>query len=105
VLTVSRNSEVPVKHTLLGKISIGIAIILVFVIINEFVQILPTHKTKLQGSLILSPLLLAPIGAILGLIPLKNSRDDLAKWGVILNIILALFPILYTVLGTLIVGV
>lgn len=99
------NSEVSTKHTLFGKISIGIAFILIVIIINEFVQILPTHKTKLQGALILLPSLIAPGGIILGLIPLKKNKDDIAKWGVILNIILFLFPILYMTLGTLIFGV
>ena len=100
-----RNSEMPLNRTLLGKISIGIAIILVLVIINEFVQILPTHETKLQGALLLSPLLIAPVGVIFGLIPLKKNKDDLAKWGVILNIILFLFPTLYMILGTTLFGV
>lgn len=100
-----KNSGVSTKHTLLGKISIGIAFILVVIIINEFIQILPTHKTKLQGALILLPSLIAPIGIILGLIPLKKNKDDLAKWGVILNIILSLFPMLYMILGTLTFGV
>ncbi|MGH4122710.1 MAG: hypothetical protein ACREV6_07260 [Clostridium sp.] len=101
----NRNNDVPIKHTLIGKISIGIAFILVVIIINEFVQIFPTHKTKLQGSLILLPLFVAPIGVILGLIPLRKNKDDIAKWGLILNIILFLFPMLYMVLGTLIFGV
>ena len=100
-----RNSEVPSKRALLGKISIGIAIILVLVISNEFIQFFPTHETKLQGALILSPSFIAPIGVILGLIPLRKNKDNLAKWGVILNIILFLFPILYMILGTLIGGV
>jgi len=90
---------------LLGKVSIGIAFILVLIIINEFVQIVPTHKTKLEGALILSPLLVAPVGLILGLIPLKKSRDNFAKWGVITNIILFLFPTLYMIVATLIGGV
>ncbi|MGE5627790.1 MAG: hypothetical protein ACM3X7_06700 [Solirubrobacterales bacterium] len=101
----SINCEVPKKHTLCGKISIGIALILVVILINEFVQIFPTHKTKLQGILILLPSLIAPIGAILGLIPLKKNKDDLAKWGLILNIILFFCPILYTMIGTLLFGV
>lgn len=90
---------------MLGKVSIGIAFILVLIIINEFVQIVPTHKTKLEGALILSPLLVAPVGLILGLIPLKKSRDNFAKWGVITNIILFLFPTLYMIVATLIGGV
>ena len=100
-----RNIDIQRKRTLLGKISLGIAILLVFVLFNEFVQILPTHKTKLQGFLILSPLLLAPVGAIIGLYPIRKHRDDLAMWGVIINIILSLFPLIYLIFGTLIVGV
>lgn len=99
------NNEVPKIHTLTGKASIGIAIILVLVIINEFVQVLPTHKTKLQGALILLPLFISPIGIVLGLIPLRKNTDVLAKWGLIINIILFLFPFFYRILGTLIKGV
>lgn len=96
----SINSEVPTKQTLLGKISIGIAFMTIVMLINEFIQIVPA-----PGILLLSPLLIAPVGLILGLIPLKKSKDNLAKWGVILNIILFLFPFFYMILGTLIGGV
>lgn len=101
----NRNNEVSSKLTLLGKISIGIAIILVLLISNEFTQALPTHETKLQGVLILSSLFIAPIGVVLGLIPLKKNKDNFAKWGVILNIILFLFPLLYMIIGTMLFGV
>ena len=101
----SRNSEAPSKRTLFGKISMGIGIFLMLVSINEFTQVLPTHTTKFQGGLILLPSLIAPIGVVLGLIPLKKSKDNLAKWGVVLNIILFLFPILYMMLATLMFGV
>jgi hypothetical protein len=101
----SRNNEVQLKNTLLGKISIGIVVALLVVFINEFVQVIPTHKTKLQGILIFLPIVIAPIGVILGLAPLRKSKDIIAKWGVILNIILFLCPILYMILGTLISGV
>jgi hypothetical protein len=99
------NNEAPIKRTLIGKFSISIAVILTLVIINEFVQVLPTHETKLQGALILLPSFIAPIGVVLGLIPLRKNKDIFAKWGVILNIILFLFPFLYMILGTLIGGV
>lgn len=101
----SRNDDVPSNLTLLGKISIGIAILLVLIICNEFIQLIPTHETKLQGVLILLPSFIAPIGIVLGLIPLRKSKDVLAKWGVILNIILFLFPIFYMMLGTVLFGV
>src|SRR5680860_963540 len=67
----------------------------------------PTQQAieAMEGSLILSPLLVAPVGLILGLIPLKKSRDNFAKWGVITNIILFLFPTLYMIVATLIGGV
>lgn len=98
-------SEAPTKQTLLTKISIGIAIILVLVIGNEFIQVFPTHQTKLQGGLILLSSFIAPIGIVLGLIPLRKNKNDLAKWSVILNIVLFLFPILYMILGTVLFGV
>jgi hypothetical protein len=67
--------------------------------INVFIQIVPA-----PGIQLLLPLFIAPVGLILGLIPLKVSKDKIAKWGVILNIILFLYPILYFILVTLIVG-
>jgi hypothetical protein len=86
------NNEVPKKQTLLDKISIGIAITLVIVICNEFIQVIPTHKTKLEGVLLLSPLLIAPIGLILGLISTIKDRTFLAMWGTIINSILYFSP-------------
>jgi len=98
------NNEVSKKGTLLDKISIGIAITLVIVICNEFFQVIPTHKTKLEGALLLSPLLIAPIGIIIGLISIIKDRTILAIWGVIINIILGSFPFFYRILVTLIIG-
>jgi hypothetical protein len=98
-------SKAPTKQAMLGKISIGIAIILLLVIGNEFTQVFPTHQTKLQGGLILLPLFVAPIGIALGLISLRKSKNGLAKWSVIFNIILFLFPMLYMTLGTVLFGV
>lgn len=100
-----QNNEFPIKSTLLGKISLSIAMILILILFNEFLQILPTHQSKLEGALLLSPILIAPIGAILGVIPLKKHKDTLAKWGVILNILLFLFPTFYNIFGTLLFGV
>lgn len=101
----NRNNEVPSSKKLPGIISIGIAVVLLLAIANEFAQVIPTHKTKLQGILILLPLFVAPIGVILGFLSLKKNKDTLAKWGVLLNITLFLCPILYMTLGTLIFGV
>lgn len=101
----SRNNEVLSKNTLSGKISILVAVVLILVFMNEFLQVIPTHKTRLQGALIFLPIIVSPIGAILGLLPLRKNKDILAKWGVILNIILFLCPILYMLFGTIIFGV
>ncbi|NGY85317.1 hypothetical protein F6Y05_02780 [Bacillus megaterium] len=52
-----------------------------------------------------APFAIAPIGFIIAVIGYKMSKDRLSLIGMIYNIVLFLFPILYFVLGTLIAGV
>lgn len=101
----SNNTKVTENNTFFGKASITTGVVLGFILLNEVVQLVPTHKTKLQGILILLPLAIAPIGIILGFLSVRKSTDILAKWGVILNVILFLCPFLYMIFGTLIFGV
>lgn len=98
-------SYTPMKYTITGPISLGIALILAMIIINEFVQVIPTHTTRLQGILILSPLVIAPVGVVLGVIALRKGMDYAAVWGILLNAMLHLFPRLYFVCGYIIFGV
>lgn len=98
-------SYTPMKYTITGPISLGIALILAMIIINEFVQVMPTHTTRLQGILILSPTIIAPVGIVLGVIALRKGKDYVAILGLILNAILLLSPLLYFVCGYIIFGV
>ncbi|WP_318011127.1 hypothetical protein [Clostridium sp. FP2] len=85
-----------------GKISIGISIILILLILNLIFEIMPIRK--IEGLPILLPLFISPIGILLGIIPLRIHKDKLALIGVITNMLLWLVPIAYFTIGTLIFG-
>lgn len=90
------------KHSRLSSISLIIAILTIIIIFNEFIQIIPTHQTKLEGILILLPIVTAPIGIAFGL--RFMDKKFIGLLGVILNILLLLFIPLYHIIGTLIYG-
>lgn len=90
------------KQFRLSSISLIIAILTIIIIVNEFVQIIPTHQTKLEGILILLPIVTAPIGIAFGLSFI--DKNFIGLLGVILNILLLLFIPLYHIIGTLIYG-
>ncbi|WP_271399310.1 hypothetical protein [Salinicoccus roseus] len=91
------------KMNILGVISILIPTILSILILNFFLGIIPTEK--FQGMPLIMPIILCPIGAIIGSIGYKYRKDRISKAGVIFNVILFLFPITYNILVTLIFGV
>lgn len=86
-----------------GKISISISIILIFFIVNLFLQIIPMKK--IEGLPLVMPLFISPIGILLGLIPLWIHKDNFALFGVIVNTVLWIFPIFYFIIGTIVFGV
>jgi hypothetical protein len=84
-------------------ISLMIPIALFLLIFNWFFRITPYQK--LQGI----PILIAPyagiVGIILGFISSRKSRNNLAKFSIVINSILVVLPFLYWLLGTLVFGV
>jgi len=92
------------KSSVLGIISVIIPSAVVLLILNFFIRLVPTGE--LGGLYAMSaPFAIAPIGFIIAVIGYKMSKDRLSLIGMIYNIVLFLFPILYFVLGTLIAGV
>lgn len=87
---------------ILGLISIFIPTVLTVLIINFLFDIV---SLKIQGLPIIMPFVLCPIGAVFGFIGYRINKDKIALVGIIFNIVLFIFPILYHVLGTLIGGV
>ena len=100
------NSNVEVKKqgksSVLGGISIALATIFAALVINFLTGFVPFEK--IQGLPMIMPLPLAPIGAILGFIGYRMSKDKLSLWGIILNIAMFLVPIVYNIVATLIFG-
>ncbi|MGE7186068.1 hypothetical protein ACQKKK_19490 [Peribacillus sp. NPDC006672] len=87
---------------ILGLISILIPTVLTIFIINFLFDIV---SLKIQGLPIIMPFVLCPIGAVLGFVGYRMNRDKIALVGIIFNIVLFIFPILYNVIATLILGV
>ena len=91
------------KRSILGGISVAFAVVLAALVLNFLTGLIPLDK--LQGLPIVMPLVLAPIGAIIGFIGYRISKGKLSLWGIIFNIVMFLVPIFYNILGTLIFGV
>lgn len=90
------------KSSILGVLSILFPIVLGLLIVNFFTDIIPLEK--IQGLPVLMPLFVCPIGAVIGFLGYKRSRDTLSLVGIIANVVLFLFPVFYHILGTLIMG-
>jgi len=101
------NSNVEVKRqgksSVLGGISIAFAVVLAALVLNFLTGLIPMDK--LQGLPMVMPLVLAPIGAIIGFVGYRMKKDKLSLWGIILNIVMFLVPIVYNIVGTLVSGV
>lgn len=91
------------KSYFLGIISVLIPFVLLILIINFFAGWVSIDKN--QGLPIIMPIILCPIGVVLGLVSFRVKKDRLSLTGIVLNIILFLFPILYHFIGTLVFGV
>lgn len=101
-MNISEKNRVSEIKSVTGKISIGVSIILVFLIINVFMEIIPLKK--IEGFPLIMPLFISPVGILLGMIPLCKHKDKFALVGVITNIFLWLFPLAYFIIGTLVFG-
>jgi len=77
----------------IGILSICLPLVVLLLIFNWFFKITPYQK--LQGL----PLLIAPfislIGFGLGYISFRKSPNNLAKWSMVINVILIVSPFLY----------
>lgn len=87
----------------LSIISFGIPIVIFISILNWFFQVTPFQK--LEGLPLMITPFICPIGIILGIISIKITPNKLAKYSIILNIILFFMPFLYWYLGTYFFGV
>ncbi|MRX73692.1 hypothetical protein GJU40_16245 [Bacillus lacus] len=91
------------KTSIFGVISIAIPIVLTLLILNYFAGLIPLET--LQGLPIVLPLFFCPIGAFIGFVSYRISKDGLSLYGIIANLALFLFPILYNVFATFLYGV
>ncbi|MBP3950186.1 hypothetical protein [Bacillus suaedae] len=91
------------KRSLAGIVSILIPVLLLLLIINFFVGVAPIEN--IQGLPVIMPIILCPIGGAIGFVSYRAQKDMLSLIGMISNFILFLFPILYHVIGTLLLGV
>ncbi|MGF9776043.1 hypothetical protein ABEX30_26800 [Priestia aryabhattai] len=87
------------KRSILGGISVAFAVVLAALVLNFLTGLIPLDK--LQGLPIVMPLVLAPIGAIIGFIGYRINKGKLSLWGIIFNIVMFLVPIFYNIFGTL----
>lgn len=87
----------PKKNNLYGAISIGIALTLSILVLNFFLQIVKTPK--LQGMPILISPLLSLAGFIFGFVGFRRNRKLLSLIGMVLSIILFVFPFAFWTIG------
>ncbi|MGK3722534.1 hypothetical protein ACSLFS_26045 [Priestia megaterium] len=101
------NSNVEIKKqrkgSVLGGISSSFAVVLAALVLNFLTGLISLDK--LEGLPIVMPLVLAPIGAIIGFIGYRINKCKLSLFGIIFNILMFLVPIFYNIFGTLIFGV
>ncbi len=98
----TENRQVQIKNrSLLSVISIVLGLLVILIFANEILQIVSTHNAAFQGILLLSPVLLAPLGALLAFIAQVKTKDHRAKWGIIINLIALFVPIFYIMIGNL----
>lgn len=88
---------------ILGAVSVLIPFLLLVLIINFFAGVVAIGE--FSGLPILMPIILCPIGAVIGLAAYRLNKDKLSLTGIVLNMILFLIPILYHLIGTVIFGV
>ena len=86
---------------ILGLISVLIPTVLAVFIINFLFDII---SLDIQGLPIVLPFILCPLGAALGFLGYKMNQDKISLVGIIFNIILFVFPILYNIIVILTQG-
>ncbi|GAA0117017.1 hypothetical protein [Clostridium senegalense] len=93
-------------ESIFTKWSLGILVLSFLVLVNEFIQLIPTHVTILEGILILiGPSIFAFIGGIFSIIGFIRHKTKLAIFLIIINAILLFWWAIYWIIGTLVFGV
>ena len=85
--------------SILGILSISMAGLSILSLMNVSFKI--TLMNMSFGNFLLIPFFMSPIGFLLGLFGLKIYEDKLSFWGVVINILLFVSPIIYLVCATL----
>lgn len=93
-------------ESIFTKWSLSILVLSFLVLVNEFIQLIPTHATVLEGILILiGPSIFAFIGGIFSIIGFIRHKTKLAVFLIIINAILLFWWAIYWIIGTLVFGV
>lgn len=93
------------QESIFIKLSLVILIVSFLVIANEFVQLIPTRSTYLQGILLfIGPTIFAIIGGIFLITDLVKHKTKLGMLLTIINFILLFWPLIYFCVGTWIFG-
>lgn len=88
------------------KSSCYILILSAITVLNEFIQLIPTHATKLEGIILfIGPSLFAVIGLILAIAGVIKQKSRLGIIMIIFNFILLFWPLIYWHVGTYVFGV
>lgn len=94
------------KESIFTKCSLGVFIVSILVLVNEFIQLIPTQSTRLEGLLLyFGPTLFAVIGGILSIIGLIKHKTKLGLFLIAINFVLLFWPTILWYVGTLIWGV
>ena len=63
------------QESIFAKCSLGILILSFLVLVNEFIQLIPTHATRLEGILlVIGPTIFAIIGGIFSIVGLNKHK-------------------------------
>jgi hypothetical protein len=93
------------QENIFTKCSIGILIVSFLVLVNEFIQLIPTHSTRLEGFLLYyGPFIFAIIGGILSIVGLIKHKTKLGLLLIVINFILCFWPVFLWSLPTSIFG-
>ncbi|TYR81310.1 hypothetical protein FZC66_05475 [Priestia megaterium] len=90
------------KGSICGLISILIPTVTAIFVLNFLLAVVPIPK--MEGLPLIFPIFLCPIGLLFAFIGYIQNKDGLSLLGIILNLILFLFPIVYHIFGTLLFG-
>lgn len=77
------------QESIFTKCSVGILIVSFLILVNEFIQLIPTHSTRLEGFLLyFEPPIFAIIGGILSIVGLIKHKTKLGMLLIGINFIL-----------------